>query len=183
MFLIIAADIMAWDFVSKEIGNLLRYLPRLFSAIALFMIGIYIASFVKNAIRGFYESLNLSGSKIISNLVFYIIAIIITVTALDQAGIDTTVITNNITIILGAFLLAISIAFGLGSKDVVKEILLTFYTRKNYDLGDTVKINNVEGSIEAIDNISMTITTATGKTIIPIKEVVESQVEIISKKE
>lgn len=183
VFLIIAADIMAWDFVSKEIGNLLRYLPRLFSAIALFMIGIYIASFVKNAIRGFYESLNLSGSKIISNLVFYIIAIIITVTALDQAGIDTTVITNNITIILGAFLLAISIAFGLGSKDVVKEILLTFYTRKNYDLGDTVKINNVEGSIEAIDNISMTITTATGKTIIPIKEVVESQVEIISKKE
>jgi len=34
-------------------------------------------------------------------MVFYVIAIIITVTALNQAGIDTDIITNNLTIILG----------------------------------------------------------------------------------
>lgn len=183
VFLIIAADIMKWQVVSIEIGNLLRYLPRLFSAIALFMIGIYIANFVKKAIKGFYDSFDLSGAKIISGLVFYVIAIIITVTALNQAGIDTTVVTHNITIILGALLLAVAIAFGLGSKDIVKELLLTFYTRKNYELGDTVKINDVTGTIDAIDNICMTLNTDHGKTIIPIKKVVESQVEILVKKQ
>ena len=181
VFLIIAADIMSWDIVSREIGNLLRYLPRLFSAIALFMIGIYIAKFVKKAIQGFYESFDLAGAKIISNLVFYIIAVIITITALNQAGIDTTVVTNNVTIILGAFLLAISIGFGLGSKEVIGDLLRTFYTRKNYEVGDKVKLMDVEGSIEAIDNICMTLSTTEGKVIIPIKDVVESKVKVMGK--
>ena len=181
VFLIIAADIMNWTIVSQEIGNLLRYLPKLFSAIALFMIGIYIARFVKKAIQGFYESFDLAGAKIISGLVFYIIAIIITITALNQADIDTTVVTNNVTIILGAFLLAISIAFGLGSKEVVGDLLRTFYTRKNYEVGDHIKLDGTEGTVEAIDNISMTLSTTKGKLIIPIKDVVASKVEILKK--
>ena len=104
VFLIIASDIMDWKIVSVEIGNLLRYLPKLFSAIALFMVGIYIANFVKKAIKGVFDSFDLTGAKAISSLVFYVIAIIITITALNQAGIDTQIITNNLTIILGAFL-------------------------------------------------------------------------------
>lgn len=179
VFLIIAADIMKWSFVSQEIGNLLRYLPQLFSAIALFMIGMYIAKFVKSAIQGFYESFDLSGSKIISEIVFYIIAIIITITALNQAGIDTRVITNNVTVILGAFLLAISIGFGLGSKEIVGDILRTFYSRKTYVIGNVIEIKDVKGTIEAIDNISLTLKTDEGKIVLPIKEVAENQVKII----
>jgi hypothetical protein len=181
VFLIIAADIMNWQIVSHEIGNLLRYLPKLFSAIALFMVGIYIAKFVKTAIQGFYDSFDLAGSKIISSLVFYIIAIIITITALNQAGIDTTVITNNVTIILGAFLLAVAIGFGLGSREIIGDLLRTFYARKNYEVGDTIKIGNLQGTVEAVDNMCLTLVTANGKTLIPIKDIVVSQVEIISK--
>jgi small-conductance mechanosensitive channel len=181
VFLIIAADIMNWNIISQEIGNLLRYIPRLFSAIALFMVGIYIAKFVKRAIQGFYNSFDLAGSKIISTLVFYIIAIIITITALNQAGIDTTVVTNNVTIILGAFLLAIAIGFGLGSKEIIADLLRTFYAKKNYELGDKVKLAGQEGTVEAIDNICMTLKTAKGKVIIPIQEVVTSHVEIMPK--
>lgn len=182
IFLIIATNIMEWDIVSKEISNLLRYLPKLFSAIALFMIGLYIAKFVKKAIQGFYESFDFSGARVVSNLVFYIIAIIISITALNQAGIDTSVITNNVTIILGAFLLTFAIGFGLGSKEVIKELLLTFYTRKNYEIGDTIRMNNLEGKIESIDNICVTLITKEGKSIIPIKEIVNNQVDIIYKK-
>lgn len=178
VFLIVAADIMNWNIISSEIGNLLRYLPKLFSAIALFMIGLYIANFIKKAVRGVFESFELSGSKIISNIVFYLIVVFITVTALNQAGIDTTIITNNVTIILGAFLLALSIGFGLGSKEVIADLLRAFYTRKNYALGDKIRVNGVEGTIESIDNISITIKTNEGRTVIPIKEVVDNRVEV-----
>ena len=46
VFLIVAADILSWEIISTEIGNLLRYLPRLFSALALMMIGLYVGNFV-----------------------------------------------------------------------------------------------------------------------------------------
>lgn len=179
VFLIVAADIMDWKIVSEEIGNLLRYLPKLFSAIALFMVGLYIASFVRTAIKGLFDSFDLSGGKIISNLVFYIIAIIITITALNQAGIDTEIITNNLTIILGAFLAAMALAFGLGSREIIGDILRTFYIRKNYEIGDKVNIAGIEGTIVSIDNICMTLSTTTGKTVLPIKYVAENKIEII----
>ncbi|MFH6604730.1 mechanosensitive ion channel domain-containing protein [Maribacter algicola] len=178
VFLIVAADILNWNIISSEIGNLLRYLPKLFSAIALFMIGLYIANFMKKAIKGVFESFELSGSKIISNIVFYLILVFITVTALNQAGVDTTIITNNVTIILGSFLLALSIGFGLGSKEVIADLLRTFYTRKTYMLGDKINVNGVKGTIESIDNISITLKTNNGLTIIPIKELVDNRVEI-----
>ena len=178
VFLIIASDIMNWKIVSVEIGNLLRYLPKLFSAIALFMVGLYIANFVKKAIKGVFESFDLNGSKAMSSLVFYIIAIIITITALNQAGIDTEIITNNLTIILGAFLASIAIAFGLGSKDVVGDLLRAFYTRKNFEVGQRINFKNVTGTIESIDNITMSVKTDKGKVVLPIRDVVENQVEI-----
>lgn len=178
VFLIVASDIMNWTIVSVEIGNLLRYLPKLFSAIALFMVGLYIANFVKKAIKGIFESFDLNGSKVISSLVFYIIAIIITITALNQAGIDTEIITNNLTIILGAFLASIAIAFGLGSKDVVGDLLRAFYTRKNFEVGQRINFKNITGTIESIDNITMSVKTDKGKVVLPIREVVENQVEI-----
>lgn len=178
VFMIIAADVMQWTIISVEISNLLRYLPRLFSALALFMIGIYIANFVRTAIYGLFTSLNMSGAKVISSIAFYSIAILVTITALNQAGVDTTIVTNNITIILGAFLLTFALAFGLGSKDVITNLLLTFYARKNYTIGEKIKVDGREGEIIAIENISMTLKTATGKVIIPILQIVENTVEV-----
>ena len=178
VFLIVASDIMDWKIVSVEIGNLLRYLPRLFSAIALLMIGLYIANFLKKAVFGLFESFDLSGSKIVSNLVFYVIAIIIVITALNQAGIDTTVITNNVTIILGAFLAAFAIGFGLGSKEIVGDLLRSFYTKRNYEVGQKIHLNGVTGVIESIDNITVTLVTTKGKTVLPIKDITNSQIDI-----
>lgn len=179
VFFIIAADVMQWKIISEEISHLLRYLPKLFSAIVLFMIGIYMANFVRKAIYNMFQSLDLNGSKIVSSIVFYGITALITITALNQAGIDTSIITNNITIIFGSLLLTFALAFGIGSKDIIKKLLLTFYSRKNYEIGDVIKMNDIQGKIESIDNICVTIVTKTGKLIIPIEEIVESKVEII----
>lgn len=178
VFLIVAADILNWQVVSVEIGKLLRYLPKLFSAIALFMIGLYIANFIKKAISGLFDSFDLSGSKVISSLVFYVIAIIITITALNQAGIDTDIITSNLTIILGAFLGAIALGFGIGSKDVINDLLKTFYTRKSYEVGQHIQFQDVSGEIESIDSISVTLKTEKGKIVIPIKDFTENRVNI-----
>ncbi|WP_298931156.1 mechanosensitive ion channel domain-containing protein [uncultured Allomuricauda sp.] len=181
VFLIVAADILSWEIISTEIGNLLRYLPRLFSALALMMIGLYIGNFIKTTVKKLFDSLEFGGSNLVSNMLFYIIVIFISITALNQAGIDTTIITNNITLILGSFLLAFAIGLGLGSRDIITDLLRSFYTRRTYAVGDKVVIGKNEGTIEAIENNTLTLLTKTGKFVIPIKEVVSKKVEIKTK--
>ncbi|WP_190811615.1 mechanosensitive ion channel domain-containing protein [Flagellimonas sp. S3867] len=180
VFLIVAADILSWEIISTEIGNLLRYLPRLFSALALMMIGLYIGNFVKKTVKKLFDSLEFGGSNVVSNMLFYIIVIFISITALNQAGIDTSIITNNITMILGAFLLAFALGLGLGSRDVITDLLRSFYTRRTYAVGDKVVISGHSGTIEAIENNSLTLVTKNGKFVIPIKDVVSEKVEIKS---
>lgn len=178
VFIIVAADIMKMTVISEEIANLLRYLPILLSAMVIFMVGLFAAKFVKKALISIFDSMGFGGSKLVSSIVFYIIVIFVTITSLNQAGIDTTLITNNFTLILGAFLAAFAIAFGLGSRDVVSNLLNTFYARKNYAIGDVITINDTKGSIVAIDNLFVTLKTDSGKLVIPIKEITENRVEI-----
>ena len=54
----------------------------------------------------------------------------------------------------------------------------TFYTRRLFEIGQKIKFKNIEGEIEAIEDISLVIKTKEGKIIVPIKEVVENQVEV-----
>ncbi|NDV44599.1 mechanosensitive ion channel family protein [Flagellimonas sediminis] len=179
-FLIVAADILNWQIISVEIGNLLHYLPRFFSALALLIIGFYIGNFVKNTVKRLFESFEFGGSNLVSNLLFYVIVVFMSITALNQAGVDTTIITNNITMIMGSFLLAFSLGIGLGSREMVADLLRSFYIRKNYAIGDKIVIGEDIGVVEAIENNSLTLTTKTGKFIIPIKDVVSQKVEVIS---
>jgi hypothetical protein len=180
VFLIVAADILDWKIISQEIGNLLHYLPRFFSALALLMLGFYIGNFVKKTVKRLFDSLEFGGSNIVSNLFFYVIVIFMSITALNQAGVDTTIITNNITLILGSFLLAFALGIGLGSREIVADILRSFYTRKTYVVGDRIVIGDDEGVIKAIENNSLTLETGSGKYVIPIKDVVSQKVQIKS---
>ncbi len=180
VFLIVAADILNWQIISVEIGNLLHYLPRFFSALALLMIGFYIGNFVKNTVKRLFDSLEFGGSNLVSNLLFYVIVIFMSVTALNQAGVDTTIITNNITLIMGSFLLSFALGVGLGSREIIADLLRSFYTRKTYAVGDRIVIGEDEGTIESIDNNSLTLVTYKGKFVIPIKDVVSQKVEILS---
>ncbi|MDO6473003.1 mechanosensitive ion channel domain-containing protein [Maribacter sp. 1_MG-2023] len=178
VFIIVASDIMGLTIISTEIANLLRYLPILLSAMVILMLGLFLAKTIKETIIKVFDSIGLGGGKLLGNVLFYLIIIFVSITALNQAGIDTQIITNNFTIVLGAFLLAIALALGLGSREIVGDLLRTFYSRKIYEVGDKVKIGDLQGTVIGIDNISMILKTKSGKVVIPIKKVVEKTVTV-----
>ena len=181
MFIIIS-EILGLQMLTEGIASFIGYLPKLFSAIAILIIGIYIANIIKNAIQSLFKSLDLGGSNVIGSIVFFAIVVIVAITALNQAGIDTEMITSNLTLILGSLLLAFTIAFGLGSKEIVQRLLFGFYSRKNLSVGQKIKIGGIEGTIEAIDNIYLTLITDDGKFIFPIKEVNDTIIQVLDNK-
>ncbi|AUP77705.1 mechanosensitive ion channel family protein [Flavivirga eckloniae] len=178
MLLIMASDIMNLTMISEQISNLLGYLPQLFTALVIFTVGLILANVIKKGLKAFFESMDLSGAKIISQVVFFIILIFVSITALNQAGVNTEIITSNLTMILAAFLLSFALAFGFGAQKVVGEVLKAFYARKTYEIGQVIEFNNIKGEVETIDSITITLKTKEGKIVIPIKDIIESQVKI-----
>ena len=178
IIIIMISDILGLEIISKQISELLSYLPQLFAALTIFIIGLLFANFVKKGLKSFFESMDLSGGKIISQVVFFLIFIFISITALNQAGIDTTIITSNITMILAAFLLAFSIAFGIGAKDVVAKLLQTFYARKMFEVGQKIIFNEKHYAVEEVRSISLVLKGENGKLIVPIEDIMENQIKL-----
>ena len=179
IFVMAGSGIFGLDSVSNAIKSFIAYLPQLLTALAIFVAGVYVGTIVKNAINTMFKSLELSGGNLVGNIAFYLIVIFLSITAFDQAGIDTSVIKSNLTLLLGSILLSFTIAFGLGSRDVVKKLLFGFYSRKNIGIGQKVRIGTNEGTVVAIDNICMTLMGDDGKIILPIDFVANEKIEIL----
>ncbi len=178
IFILIGADIFGLNMVSEGIGSFIAYLPRLLTSLFIFVGGVYVGTLSKKAIHSMFKSLDLTGGNLVANIAFYLIVVFISIAALDQAGIDTSILKSNLTLIIGSILLSFTIAFGLGSRDVIKRLLFGYYSRKNFEIGDRIKVRDIEGVLIAIDNICIVVHTSNGKVVMPIKEIVDEIVTV-----
>lgn len=178
IFVMAGSEMFGLTAVSDGLKSFLAYLPKLITALAIFGGGVYLGTVIKNAILGIFKSLDINGGNLVGNIVFYLIVVFLSITALDQAGIDTSVIKSNLTMIIGSILLAFTIAFGLGSKDAITRLLYGYYSRKNVEIGSRVEIDGVEGIVTSIDNICVTIDSDKGKVIVPVKDFVDTKLTI-----
>ena len=180
--LITAADTLGWTSVSGEISRLIAYLPKLFIAIVLFILGTYLATFIRDVIFGATKSLGISTGKIIGNFVFYFLFITVVITALNQAGVNTSIITSNLTLILGAFLGAAALSYGLASRRVLSHILSGFFSKRLYRKGMTIEVDGVKGTIHQVTNINVIIKEESGDlSVIPMNTLTENKVRILKK--
>src|SRR5690606_8253060 len=184
IFVVIGADIFNLPGVTQVVNDIIAYLPKLISAIGIILLGSYLANKVKQWISSILNLLgSISGSMLISNILVFDIILFFSLMRLNQAGLDTTLITNNISIILGVVFASMALSFGLGSKDIVKEILYSYYMRKNIQIGDKIRIESedVVGTLVTIDNINVRILTEDGTMILyPIKKFVLLKIEILN---
>ncbi|CAM1344682.1 mechanosensitive ion channel family protein [Tenacibaculum amylolyticum] len=176
IFVMAGASIFGITVVSDGLKSFFAYLPKLITALGIFVAGAYLGTMVKKAIQGMFKSLEITGGNLVGNIAFYLIVVFLSITALDQAGVDTSVIKSNLTLVIGSVLAAFTLAFGLGARDAVARLLFGYYSRKNIAIGSIVEIDGVKGEVIAIDNICFTLKTSTENVIFPIKDVVNSRI-------
>jgi small-conductance mechanosensitive channel len=174
VFIMASCDMIGVGAVSDAVGAFFSYLPTLLVALVIFILGAYIADLIRNMI---YTAAN---SIAISNIVYYVLFIFIAITALNQAGVDTSIITANVTIILGAILLAFALAYGIAARGLVKNLLASYYGKGKFQEGQTIRVGQVEGVITKIDSISLTINTGHSHMVIPSQVLIEENIEILA---
>lgn len=179
IFLVAATDVLGIPAITQLISDVLNYMPSLLSAGVIFIIGIFVADLLRNAVMTTLQSIGIPSAKLIANLVFYLILITVTVTVLAQAKIDTNFISSNITVIIGAASLAFAFGYGLASKDVVANYLAGIYNRDKIRIGDEIRLEGVQGKVVNIDQSSLMLQTHDRAIVIPLSKLTVSMVEII----
>jgi uncharacterized protein YacL len=172
--------VLGMPVVSQMVSDLIAYLPRLLSALVLFVLGIYLAEFVKNIVQATCNALGIPSAKIIANFVFYLIFLTLTISALAQASIETSLITSNLTVILGGVILAFAIGYGFASRDTMANFLASFYSKNKVKVGDFIAIDGSKGKVVAMDSSSITLQGDGKIIVIPLKKLTSEKVEIFT---
>lgn len=179
IFIVAATDVLGVKVISDFVGSLINYLPKLLTALVMLMIGVFVSDLISKAVRTTCESLGIPSAKIISLVVFYLLLITISISALAQADIDTSFLASNITVIIGAGALAFSIGYGLASRDLVSNYLASFYNRNKVRIGDEVVMEGVKGKVVLLDTNSIVLQTTDSAVIFPLSKLATQKVEII----
>lgn len=113
IFLSAAADVLRLGALSVLLSKFVSWLPDVIAAIIVIVFGLYIAHFVAMKIE---EHSKVKGITTVSSIVKILITFIFAIIALEQIGIDVSILRNTFLIIVGGIALAIGLSFGLGTK-------------------------------------------------------------------
>lgn len=127
-FIIIAAvlttaDILQLDRVSSFLNDVLFYIPSIIVAIVVLLVGVVLASFLANLVRGSVRVAGFSSSDFLAAMTKWTILIFSFLVALNQLGVAANIINTLITGFVAMLALAGGLAFGLGGKDLASEFL------------------------------------------------------------
>jgi small-conductance mechanosensitive channel len=120
-----AADALGIPQVSAVLAQLIAYIPSIIAAILILILAALLANFVSGAVRG------ATGSGLLASVARYAIIVYAVFAAITELGIAVSLTAPTFLILLGAVALAAALAFGLGGRDLARDILQKAYNRSN----------------------------------------------------
>jgi hypothetical protein len=127
IFLLTIAEVLGLEAMRDTIRNILNYLPRVFAAIVVLTIAVAGARIVREVVAAALSKIGVDYARVLAGVAYFILVVFGAVLALDQLGFDTTIITNNVTVLVAGVSLAFALAFGLGGRDVAGQIVQNVY--------------------------------------------------------
>ena len=141
---LLITDILGLTVLTNWFENILQYVPNAIAAILIIFAAIIMGNFLYDLIESVSTRAGLEYSSTLGRIAqFFVLSMAIFI-AIDQIGIEITFLINIIDIVLAAILFGGALAFGIGSKTSVSNILAAFYVRKTYKEGDDVEIGKIK---------------------------------------
>lgn len=157
IFILPISDIMGFSFFANMVNDVLTYIPNIFFAMLVILVGSWAAKLLSGMIRGSSVRIGLEYSEALGTIVNIGVLLITFVIALSQLKIDATILGNILLLVIGAFTIGLAIAIGLGTKDLVKNIISGVYIGKTVKPGSTVRIKDMTGKLVDIGSVISTI--------------------------
>jgi len=181
IFVSLFTEILGLPVITLWLKGLSEYLPNILAAVIIIFSGIIFGRLVSDLVRNGALKAGISNSNTLSKLTRYVIMIIAIIIAIDQIGFDITFLTQLIYILLATFLIGAALAFGIGAKTSVSNILAAYYVNRSFKEGDIIRMGKHEGEIIKLSSTSITLKTELGEVNIPAKEFHEKQSILIDK--
>ncbi|MBM2830114.1 MAG: hypothetical protein HW411_904 [Gammaproteobacteria bacterium] len=177
-FISVAVEGLGFQGFSTWLGNLITYLPSLLIAGLFIFGGLLLGNVLRDKITTGARSAGLRRTETLGSWVRAVVIILAVIVGLAQIGIDVRLFEYILTIFVAALAVAIALAFGIGAGRTVANIISARYVRRTYQVGQVIRINNLQGKILELSSTGVVLDTDAGRTFIPAK-VFDEEVSVL----
>ena len=165
--LAVVADALGLVVVSSWLEILAGYLPRVIGAVAIVVVGFIGSIVLRDVIEMAAGSIGLDLGEHLLRFVRFLIVAVAFLLAAGQLGVDVSVISSLIMVLVGGVLLSAALAFGLGARVSVSNILASHYLRKTFSEGEYVQIEGHRGRIIQMTATAVILESDEGRVVVP----------------
>ncbi len=125
MILFLVAAVETWGIkrVSDVLNQLLLYLPNVFVAVVMGLVGVVVGNLVYDVVKHGSKSLGAHSAGVLASLARYAIFVFTALLVLHQLGVAADLIRILFTGVVAMLALAGGLAFGLGGQDTARDVL------------------------------------------------------------
>lgn len=182
LFAAAAADALGLSLLRGAVASLSLFIPRVFGAALIVVAGLVVGNVARGAVTA-AAAQGTTFARTLGQLVRLAIVSAAGLIAVAEMGVDITLLTAMISVALAALLGGFALAFGLGARTAISNIIGSHYVRQTFEVGQTVRLGDIEGTITALTSTAVILQVPDGTMIIPAKQFAEMPSLLVMKGE
>ena len=135
-FILLGINVLGVIGIEQHVASFFGFLPRLFAALFILFFGLLAASFFSRASLLSAVNAGLPSPRLMSWAVRTMIILFVVSMAFEELGIGSHTVSVAFTLTFGSLMLGLSLAFGLGGKDLARKYLEKRFGREKGEAHD-----------------------------------------------
>lgn len=169
LFITAATRVARLDAFSLWLDRIVAYLPTLIAGGLIVLFGYLISAMVRDLLSATFVTAGLGRGELVGSLSQATIIAVSVIIGIDQVGIDVTFLVTMAAIIVAAILGGVSLAFGLGARSFVSNLIGAHYLQQQLQPGQRARIGEAEGEVLELTPTSVVLATPDGRLLVPAK--------------
>ncbi|MEX2482110.1 MAG: hypothetical protein WD928_14735 [Gammaproteobacteria bacterium] len=178
-FVTATVEVLGFPGMADWISRFAGYLPVLLAAAGIVVLALVAAALAREAVA----ALPLREAALLARASYLLIVTVGIIIGIDQLGVEIALLANVVTIAAAALLGSIGLAFGLGARATVSNIIAAQYVRGAYAVGQYLRIGTApdaaEGAIVEITATTVVLDGPAGRVVVPCSRF-DSSITVVS---
>lgn len=162
-----AAQILFLGAFTQWVSGAVSYLPSMLAGILIIILGVALSRLLRSLVEAAAVTAHISQAQLLGRSVQILMVTVSIIVGVTQLGIDVSFITTVTAIALAAIFGSIGLAFGLGARNHVSNLVTMQQLRKIFKVGDEIRLEQIDGRILEFTQTMVILETRDGNACVP----------------
>lgn len=168
-FLATAMETLGLPVVTASLSRIAYYLPNVLVALITVIAGIVAGRVAGSAAARAVAATGTTLGATVATTVRGTVILVAAVVAMEQVGIRADLLVLVIALVIGATLAGAGLAFGLGARTAMSNIIASYYVSQTYRVGQKIRVGGIDGEIVQTTPTAVFVASQHGRVMIPAK--------------